>query len=802
MNPRSPLIRHAFLSFAFLVSFLLLARPEVVVISRLGYVVWYPAIGLAIAMLLGLSPWYALLFGFANALAGFLNYSQPITFYGETFGAVGVALCYGFAAHVLRGPLKIDTELRRRSDVMKYVLVNMSGAAGATIIGVLCLVGDRSISWNEVYISGLQWFLGDMVAILGIAPFLLIHVFPRVRKRFLLESSNPEAPVEEHGKPHSEFSQVLETLAQAASLVAVVWLMFAQASGDLSFFYIGFIPIIWIAMRRGIRGAVIGVLALNSGIAIAMRFFPPTVALFGKTGLFMMVVSATGLLVGSGLTERDCLARDLNEQTTYLKALIQSSPFGIVVLDRKGRVEVVNPAFQKLLLHAGRDTDCTETTCSLMCASCPLANSSEMIREVLENERLQKTVRQQCSDGTFLDLAVHAVPLTIENQVRGAYMIYQDISEQVRASEIERSHSESLRNLVTELQHRDHERALLNELRDLFGCCSTPSEAVKVVAESVQKLFPQSGSGDLYVFQSSLNLAEATIHWGTSKPSTQFLTFDSCWCLRRGQPHWSEHSGGGIKCAHLTEIPTGTSLCVPIMGQGHALGVLHLEFPPGMELGARSGRAENLRSALQLLASSVAGQTAMAFSSLNLRQRLQEQSIRDPLTDLFNRRFMDESLETEVLRATRNSRPLSLLLIDIDHFKRFNDTFGHDAGDHVLQSLADLLRKFFRASDVCCRHGGEEFAIILPDSSLQNAVVRATSLRTEVKRLNLFYDNQNLGSVTVSIGVAAFPEHGSSASTLLKIADRCLYESKASGRDVVTAAAQCAFPSPQASSIV
>jgi diguanylate cyclase (GGDEF)-like protein len=192
----------------------------------------------------------------------------------------------------------------------------------------------------------------------------------------------------------------------------------------------------------------------------------------------------------------------------------------------------------------------------------------------------------------------------------------------------------------------------------------------------------------------------------------------------------------------------------------------------------------------------------MVFSSLKLRQRLQEQSIRDPLTDLFNRRFMDESLETEILRATRNSRPLSLILIDIDHFKRFNDTFGHDAGDHVLQSLADLLRKFFRASDVCCRHGGEEFAIILPDSSLQNAVVRATSLRTEVKRLNLIYDKQNLGSVTVSIGVAAFPEHGSSASALLKIADRCLYESKASGRDVVTAAAQGAFPSAQASSIV
>ena len=156
--------------------------------------------------------------GFANALAGFLNYSQPITFYGETFGALGVALCYGFAAQVLRGPLKIDTDLRRRSDVLKYVLVNMSGAAAATIIGVLCLVGDRSISWNEFYVSAIHWFLGDMVAILGIAPFLLIHVFPRVRKRFLLESSNPDAPVGEPGKPHSEFSQVFRNSSAGCQL--------------------------------------------------------------------------------------------------------------------------------------------------------------------------------------------------------------------------------------------------------------------------------------------------------------------------------------------------------------------------------------------------------------------------------------------------------------------------------------------------------------------------------------------------------------------------------------------------------
>ena len=788
MDFRRPVIRHAILSFVFLAAYLLLARPEVVLISRLGYVAWYPAVGLALAMLLGVNPWYALLFGFANFLAGFLYYAQPIKSYGETVGVVGIVFCYGIASYILRGPLKIDSELRRRSDVVKYVFVSMSGAIAATIVGTLCLVGDRTISWSEVYTSGMLWFLGDMVAVLGIAPFLLIHVFPWIRMWLSSQSVNSRTDRPWLKSTHIEFRQVVETLGQAATVVAVVWLMFARTAGNFSFFYMGFIPIIWIAMRLGTRGAVIGVLALNSGVVIAMRLSPPPIALLGRTGLFMMVVSATGVLVGSTVSERDRLAHDLNEQTTYLKALIQSSPFGIVVLDRQGQVEVANPAFRRLLLTDRTELASSDTARSLQSESF-LGISGELIPEVLAGKTLERTVRQQRNDGTFLDLAVHAVPLTIDNVMCGAYMIYQDISEQVRASETERNHSDSLSKLVTELQLRAHERILLNEMRSWFECCATTTEASKVAAQFVQQLFPQACSGSLFEFQSSTDVAKAVICWGNASASEESLTFDSCWCLRRSQPHWSEHSVSGIKCAHLMEGPTGSSLCVPMMAQGRTLGVLHLEFAAAVELAPRSGSTENLRASLQVLATSVAGQTAMAFSSLNLRQKLHDQSIRDPLTELFNRRFMDDTLEREMLRATRQSRPLSVILIDIDHFKRFNDTFGHDAGDHVLQSVANLLRTFFRASDICCRHGGEEFAIILPDSSLQNAVVRANALRTELKRLTLSYDNQDLGSLTISLGVAGFPEHGSRADTLLKTADRCLYESKASGRDVVTAAA-------------
>jgi len=224
-----------------------------------------------------------------------------------------------------------------------------------------------------------------------------------------------------------------------------------------------------------------------------------------------------------------------------------------------------------------------------------------------------------------------------------------------------------------------------------------------------------------------------------------------------------------------------------MIAQGNTVGVLHLEFENAVESQAEFG-TEGLRDSRQGLAVSAASQIALSLASLQLRESLREQSIRDPLTRLFNRRFLEESLDRELQLAGRKRQSIAVLFLDLDHFKRFNDTFGHDAGDMVLQSLADLFRNFFRSTDICCRYGGEEFAIILPESSSRDAATRAEALRSEVKRLRLEYKKQPLGPLTVSIGVAAFPEHGSTSIELLKSADQCLYESKNRGRDVVTVA--------------
>src|SRR5262249_40432463 len=154
-----------------------------------------------------------------------------------------------------------------------------------------------------------------------------------------------------------------------------------------------------------------------------------------------------------------------------------------------------------------------------------------------------------------------------------------------------------------------------------------------------------------------------------------------------------------------------------------------------------------------------------------LREILRSQSIHDPLTGLFNRRYMEETLEREVHRARRAQRPMGVLMLDVDGFKQQNDTFGHDAGDAVLQRLSALLQGGWGKGDIACRYGGEEFVLVLPDASLDNAARRAEQLREAVNSMLIVHHERSLGPITVSIGVAAFPDHGSDGQTLIKAAD-------------------------------
>jgi diguanylate cyclase (GGDEF)-like protein len=180
--------------------------------------------------------------------------------------------------------------------------------------------------------------------------------------------------------------------------------------------------------------------------------------------------------------------------------------------------------------------------------------------------------------------------------------------------------------------------------------------------------------------------------------------------------------------------------------------------------------------------------TALVLNNVQLREALQEQSIRDPLTGLFNRRYMEETLKREMRRVTRQLHPLGIIMIDIDHFKHFNDTYGHNLGDRLLQSLGQFLQSHVRGEDVACRYGGEEFILILPTTSLETAQERAEHLRQEVKRLQVQDDDHSSQGITLSLGIAIYPEHGRTMQAALRAADAALYRAKQDGRDRVVVA--------------
>jgi diguanylate cyclase (GGDEF)-like protein len=316
---------------------------------------------------------------------------------------------------------------------------------------------------------------------------------------------------------------------------------------------------------------------------------------------------------------------------------------------------------------------------------------------------------------------------------------------------------------------------------DLLQTCVTAPEACAIIVQFARQLFPND-AGALCLLGGANNLVEAAAVWGELPPDELVFAPSECWALRRGRLHVVTDPDSGPVCPHLGKPPNGPYFCVPMMAQGEALGVLHLRENPS-DLEHVDGLHEQLHEAKRRLVVTVAEHVALALANLKLRETLRTQSIRDQLTGLFNRRYMEESLDRELRRSARTRRPLGLILIDLDRFKSFNDSHGHEAGDRLLRAVGHFLQKRMRGGDIACRYGGEEFVFVLPEASLDATADRAEQLRQEVKELHVMHRGRQLGPITLSLGVAVFPDHGTTAVELLRAADAALYRAKAEGRD-------------------
>lgn len=317
---------------------------------------------------------------------------------------------------------------------------------------------------------------------------------------------------------------------------------------------------------------------------------------------------------------------------------------------------------------------------------------------------------------------------------------------------------------------------LLGRYGNLLIGCADLAEALQTSEQMLSQLLPEA-AGSIYPLIDGEGLAEATHLWGLhaaeAKPQA---SAEECQCMHDQRVHLGRGDLAETLCAHVGGNDANfSSACIPLTTLGESLGWLYLSSP-GLEPLPR------LKVAV-----AAADQLAFALANLKLRQSLRDLSVRDPLTGLFNRRFLSESLGREIARCQRRSLPLSVLAFDLDHFKNFNDSHGHPAGDAVLVAFARVLMASSRSEDIACRQGGEEFVVICPEMDREVAFRRAGEIMQQLAALELVHEGRRLPRLTTSIGVAVFPMHATLPAELLAQADAALYQAKARGRNRVEA---------------
>jgi diguanylate cyclase (GGDEF)-like protein len=337
-------------------------------------------------------------------------------------------------------------------------------------------------------------------------------------------------------------------------------------------------------------------------------------------------------------------------------------------------------------------------------------------------------------------------------------------------------------SVESDLQDKHKQIALISQLADSLHSSNSRDESYGVIKAFAGDILSGT-SGCLYVYNNSRDQLALAAQWGLDCINPGILdhfTPDECWALRRGKMSVTSASSGHIQCPHVQSSQPFSYLCMPITGRGMTSGLLYLQ--------SSNPDAERAFDRVMIQARSFADQLSLALVNIELRERLQNMAIKDPLTELYNRRFLDEALSRELLIAERKKTKICIAMVDIDHFKNVNDTYGHPAGDVILKQVARHVANAVRRSDIVCRYGGEEMLLVMPDCERDEGIKKASAIREGIKALVLRSDGVELPSVTVSIGVALYPDHALDRIDLVSCADQALYKAKKSGRDRVVVA--------------
>ena len=486
------------------------------------------------------------------------------------------------------------------------------------------------------------------------------------------------------------------------------------------------------------------------------------------------------------------LVKILKEREAGFQKILDASPAVVLITrTRDGRYMEVNQAYERISGYSPKETVGKSTgDLSIFVDPADRERGLRMLEEADQIDGLEYKARNKDGSITTRLLSARKLNYLGEDCIISVIL---DITERKKAEEELAIYRENLEKLVEErtrelnrtveeLRRRNEENQMLTELSDMLQACDTEGESYSILAFTCDKLFA-GHSGFLGIMNDLGDQIEAKVGFGGYDCSNLIIAPGDCWSLRRGGAHLVLDTSTGLTCRHFEEQTT-SSLCIPIVARSNFIGLIHLAVDlEEVDSDFREKALEGLAGRV----SRIADLYALSLANIRLREKLRRQSILDPLTGLYNRRHMEQALKREIARAGRKKSSIGLMMIDVDHFKEFNDNHGHEAGDEVLRQIGRFLNRQSRKEDIACRYGGEEMLMILPDCNLEDCLSRSRDILAGIKDLQISYGEKSL-QVTVSIGIGSYPENGEEPEDIFRAADAALYRAKTEGRDRVIAA--------------
>lgn len=455
-----------------------------------------------------------------------------------------------------------------------------------------------------------------------------------------------------------------------------------------------------------------------------------------------------------------------------MEQIVRYATDSVICTDARGKTVWVNEQFTQLSGYAIEEIEGKSPGSVLQGPDTSPATIAQIREALAQRKEITTEILNYHKDGSAYWIELTITPLfDAHGELENFLSIERDITrfKELIHEAASASEKEKLKN---------NDLKLIGQMSSWLFSAQSMEELVEIIGVSMSHIFPDT-DGTLYLYSNSRDCLEFAGGWGGEKNKEHQFKPDDCWALRRGRSHAYGVQAISIPCNHEA-IGSNAYACVPIIAHGDTIGLLHFAFRhlPSHDLDEAQVLA--FESELEL-AQICVEQISLATAIVRLQTELRHKSVKDALTGLWNRRWFLDMAASELRRATKSDKPMAIVMIDVDHFKRFNDEHGHDAGDTALKVLSAHLGDLDRDGVYPARFGGEEFAIICANTTCEEAVALTDDLREKVSKAPIIHAGQRLPSLSFSAGIA---KAGSMTDlrTLITCADKALYAAKAAGR--------------------